>query len=77
MMLISNLENGGLNGYVTFERNSYIVRVWVLADWLKGREEHRYVDPIYYMSFGDGVRAEDRLLELLEHPAWTILKYGK
>jgi hypothetical protein len=32
--------------------------------------------PIYVMSFGNGVDAENRLLELLEHPAWTTLKHG-
>lgn len=71
-MILSNLENEGLIGHVTFEFNSYITRVY----------DSSYIDDcglprrIYSMSFGNGMQAEDRLLELLEHPAWTILKYG-
>lgn len=74
-MIMCKLENGGLVGFVCFEQNSYIVRIWSISAREKGREENRYVHPFYYMSFGNGIQAEDRLLELLEHPSWTLLKY--
>lgn len=76
-MIICKLQNEELFGGVTFEYGSYIVRVYKMSEL---RDEESRLDvltkPIYYMSFGDGTKAEDRLIELLEQPAWTILKYG-
>lgn len=66
-MIMCHLKNQGLTGFVRYNNNSYQVLVY----------RHDCKDPFYIMSFNDGVRAEDRLLELLEHPAWTLLKYGK
>lgn len=80
-MTLCYVENQGLIGTVSFYINlstvSYIVRVWRRSDILDNMSSPFFADPIYIMSFGNGVSAEDRLLELLEHPAWTLLKYGK
>lgn len=80
-MTMAYLENQGLIGEVSYYANqfaiSYILRVWRRSDILDNIGNSSFIDPIYVMSFSDGVRAEDRLLELLEHPAWTLLKYGK
>ena len=73
-MIVCMLDNQNLRGGVEFQRygnfDSYVVRVYRL---IGGTD----AELLCCMSFNDGVRAEDRLLELLEHPAWTILKYGK
>ena len=73
-MLMCVLDNQNLRGGIEFHNSgnfhSYVVKVYRLM----GRTD---AELLYSMSFNDGVRAEDRLLELLEHPAWTILKYGK
>lgn len=81
--LICHLENAGLWAEITFSSNryvntSYILRVYRTSDIERANSnpELGYEQPIYTMSFGNGVSAEDRLLELLEHPAWTMLKYG-
>lgn len=74
------------------DSRSYIVRVYKASDYFKtpemtftrfndGSEERwdwtiPWTYPFYYMSFGNGVTAEDKLLELMEHPAWTCLKFG-
>ncbi len=69
-MIACDLRNQGLFGYVEVYQYSYVVRVFRDTDMpIK-------VDPIYVMSFGNGVDAENRLIDLLEHPAWTLLKYG-
>ena len=73
-MRMCELENECLTGDVTFQYNSYIVRVYRDSD-IKADGESCAL-PIYVQSFGNGVDAEDRLLELLEHPEWTILKHG-
>ncbi len=61
-----DLEVGGLTGQVFYSivTNSYVVVV--------------YQDDIKLTTriFGNGVDAENCLLDLLEHPAWTILKHG-
>jgi len=71
-MIMCDLRSGGLIGHVAFERNSYIARVYDSSDI----DDCGLPRRIYSMSFGNGVQAEDRLLELLEHPAWTMLKHG-
>lgn len=64
------LKNQGLTGYIeehfNYKESGYIVRVYRDAD---------LSTPLYIMSFGDGAKAEDRLLELMEHPAWTLLRF--
>ena len=35
-----------------------------------------WAQPLHTACFGNGVTAEDKLLELMEHPAWTCLKFG-
>ena len=73
-MIVCLLDNQNLRGGVEFHArgdfDSYVVKVYRLDDRIG-------TELLYSCSFSDGVRAEDRLLELLEHPAWTILKYGK
>lgn len=59
-----------LYGYVEVRHDSYVVRVYNKSNWSDG------ADPLYVMSFHDGVSAEDRLIDLLEHPAWTLLQYS-
>ena len=61
-----DLEIGGLTGQVFYSivTNSYFVVVYQGEIKLTTR------------VFGNGVDAENCLLELLEHPAWTLLKYG-
>jgi hypothetical protein len=71
-MIMCDLRSGGLFGYVEVYHYSYIVRVFRESDM----DNHVKPGPIYVMSFGNGVDAENRLLELLEHPAWTTLKHG-
>ena len=65
------LHNQGLVGWIedsfNYQWSSYIVRVYKESD----RSE-----PLYVMSFGNGVTAENKLLELMEHPAWTLLRFG-
>lgn len=79
MILMCDLTNQGLYGNLTYEQDAYLVRVYRVSDiidygHLVGKV--KYPSPIYYMSFGNGVQAEDRLIDLLENPAWTLLKYG-
>ena len=65
------LYNQGLVGCIEdsfdYQWSSYIVRVYKESD----RSE-----PLYVMSFGNGVTAENKLLELMEHPAWSLLRFG-
>lgn len=67
---MSSLVNQPLYGYVEARHDSYVVRVYNI---INGRADF---DPLYVMSFHDGVSAEDRLIDLLEHPAWTLLQYS-
>ena len=69
-MITCDLRNQGLFGYIEVYQYSYVVRVFRESDWPNS------TGPIYVMSFGNGVDAENRLLDLMEHPAWTTLKYG-
>ena len=71
-MIMCDLKNKGLFGYVEVYQYSYIVRVFRESD-LDGSNK---AVPLYVMSFGNGVDAENRLLDLMEHPAWTVLKHG-
>jgi hypothetical protein len=50
--------------------DSHIVRVY-LGEY----DAETNWSPIYSASFGNYRMAEDRLVELLEKPGWTILKY--
>jgi len=65
------LQNQGLVGLIedsfNYQWSSYIVRVYKESDTSK---------PLYVMSFGNSVTAENKLLELMEHPAWTLLRFG-
>jgi len=70
-MIACDLHNQGLFGYMEVYHDSYIVRVYRESD-LDGSTK---AVPLYVMSFGNGVDAENRLLDLMEHPAWTILKH--
>ena len=67
-MIACDLHNQGLFGYIEVYQYSYVVRVFRDTDLKAG--------PIYVMSFGNGVDAENRLLDLMEYPDWTVLKYG-
>lgn len=75
--MLCTLENQGLIGTLEYHHDSrsYIVRVYKASDF-KTPIGTTAVYPLYVCSFGNGVRAEDRLLELLEYPAWTYLKFG-
>ena len=69
-MLMSSLDNECLYGSVEYDwHGHYIVRIR-MADF-----EGKFHEPFYVMSFHDGVTAENRLVELMEHPVLTILKY--
>ena len=70
------LENQGLIGTLEHHQDSrsYIVRVYMASDFKT--PVMTWVYPFYYISFGNGITAEDKLLELMEHPAWTCLKFG-
>jgi hypothetical protein len=74
--MLCTLKNQGLTGTIEYHRNSYIVRVYRDSDIEKAHWSERPVYPFYVSSFGNGVRAEDRLLDLMEYPAWTYLKFG-
>ena len=68
--MITRLDNGILRGCVSYipYSDAYTVQVWNTTGELN--------DPaIVSKSFGNGVDAEQCLLDLLEHPAWTLLKY--
>jgi hypothetical protein len=69
--MIFALQNQGLVGLIedsfNYQWSSYIVRVYKESDTSK---------PLYVMSFGNSVTAENKLLELMEHPAWTLLRFG-
>ena len=60
------LEAGGLTGNLFYnpDANSYIVTVYHGDKYL------------FVKVFGNGVMAEDYLLDVLEYPDWTILKYA-
>lgn len=60
------LEAGGLTANIFYNigANSYIVTVYY-----NGRQ-------LLVNVFGNGVSAEDYILDVLEHPEWTILKYA-
>lgn len=73
-MIMCSLKNQSLYGEIEYRWDSYIVRVYSVNRY--ERDLDRKFANIYAMSFGNGVKAEDRLIELLEHPAWTLLKYG-
>ena len=71
------LENQGLIGTLEYHQDSrsYIVRLYMASDF-KTPVMTPWVYPFYYISFGNGITAEDKLLELMEYPAWTCLKFG-
>ena len=73
-MLVCSLKNQSLYGEIEYRWDSYIVRVYVVNR--NERDIDQQFVKIYTMSFGNGVKAEDRLIELLEHPAWTLLRFG-
>jgi hypothetical protein len=77
-MIICQLESQGLFGYIEHRWDSYVVRVYrhTKPKIQRVGDPNYWPDPIYVMSFGNGIKAEDRLIELLEHPAWTLLKYS-
>lgn len=60
------LEAGGLTANIFYNTgaNSYIVTVYY-----NGRQ-------ILVNVFGNGVSAENYMLDVLEYPDWTILKYA-
>ena len=60
------LEAGGITGNLFYspDANSYIVTIY-----------HNY-KMLDHKVFGNGVSAEDYLLDMLEFPEWTILKYA-
>jgi hypothetical protein len=60
------LDAGGLTGQVWYSDvvNSYLVSIYQGDRKLTVR------------VFGNGVDAENCLLDFLENPAWTILKYS-
>jgi len=63
-MIIETIEIGNMKGCVEYNPSgSYIVRVNFDGQ------------PLHHEVYGNGVTAEDRLLELLEFPEWTALKY--
>ena len=86
------LENQGLIGTLEHHQDSrsYIVRLYMASDFntpeMKPTRVDDYLErwdwtlpwvyPFYYISFGNGITAEDKLLELMEYPAWTCLKFG-
>ena len=64
-MILAALTVGNVIGDVEYHSSgSYIVRVYV--------DNRQLLNEV----FGNGLAAEDRLLELLEFPEWTVLKYG-
>ena len=65
-MMISIVESGGLTGTIEYYEpgNSYVMRI------LHGEKVFIAV------GYGNGVLAEDVMLEFLEHPEWTLLQYG-
>ena len=80
---VSELDNGALTGVVVYwpgstlvdqvpYANSFVVRVY-LGEY----NSDTNWQAIYVASFGNQVSAEDRLIELMLRPTWTILKYAK
>lgn len=63
---MSALEVNGMSGHVRYNLHS---DSYILTVYAGGR-------PILAEVFGNGVKAEDRLLDLLEFPEWTMLRYG-
>ena len=90
--MLLTLENQGLIGTLEHHQDSrsYIVRVYMASDFktpeMKPTRVNDHLErwdwtmtwaqPFHTACFGNGVTAEDRLLELMEHPAWTCLKFG-
>ena len=77
------LTNGTLRGslesrYRRYFLESHIVRVWIDKIQLISNDKIFMYDTkdFYIMSFGSKTKAEAKLIELLEYPEWTILKYG-
>lgn len=77
------LTNGTLYGslesrYRRYFLESHIVRV--CNDRKKvivvGNTFIHDIKDLYIMSFGSKTKAEAKLIELLEFPEWTMLKYG-
>jgi len=71
---------GKLSGYIEYTGGvsfplSCIVRVWWKGHNINKYASPRREDPIYVMSFGNHDLAENKLLELLETPLFTVLKY--
>lgn len=71
-MILNELYNQGLYGNIEFRHDSYIVRIYRSPSAFDADS----IRPIYIVSFGNGVAAEDCLLDMLEHPSWTALKFG-
>ena len=71
------LENQGLIGTLEYHQDSrsYIVRVYMASDF-KTPLLTAWVQPFHTACFGNGITAEDKLLELMEYPAWSCLKFG-
>ena len=64
-MTVTTLSVGNVIGGIEYHSSgSYIVRVYI--------DNRQLLNEV----FGNGVAAENRLLELLEFPDWTVLKYG-
>lgn len=77
------LTNGILRGSIDskYRRNfleSHIVHVWTDEKKLTvvGKTFIYDSKDLYIMSFGSKNKAEAKLIELLEFPEWTMLKYG-
>lgn len=69
-----------LYGYIEYTGGNFSPLSCIVRVWWKEHNMNIYANPprenpIYVMSFGYSDAAETRLLELLEAPAFTVLKY--
>lgn len=79
------LENGPLKGMIDSQKRysfleSHNVYVWHkdkhIKSFIPGYGWARTNTYLYVQSFGNLSMAENKLIELLEFPEWTMLKYG-
>ena len=75
-MIVCELAGRSLYGRIEYIWGSYVVRVYRQSEIDSATPDEGFPRPIYVRSFGNGISAEDRLIELLERPAWTLLKYS-
>lgn len=82
--MLVELENGNLKGsiesiYQSGFLESHIVRVRTndakIIRTYHLPYERTKLPYFYIMSFGNLTQAEKKLIELLEYPEWTVLKY--